>query len=69
MPHLSNTLTKTLQAVQNTAFKCIYKLYFKTHTEEVVKILGVDLIRIRAVKYKPKEKQFHYFILLLYHEN
>jgi len=48
MLYLSNKLTKTLQTVQNTAFKCKYKLDFKTHTEEVVKISGVDLIKNRA---------------------
>ena len=48
MPHLAKTLTKTIQSVQNTAFKCIYKLDYKTSTEEVVKISGVSLISTRA---------------------
>ena len=34
--------------MQNTAFKCIYKLDFKTHTEDVVRISGVDLIKKRG---------------------
>ena len=37
MPHLAKTLTRTIQSVQNTAFKCIYKLDYKTSTEEVDK--------------------------------
>ena len=48
MPYLAKTLTKTIQSVQNTALKCIHKMDYTTHTEELVKISGIELIKTRA---------------------
>jgi hypothetical protein len=57
-----------LQCVQNTALKCIHKLDFKTHTEEVAKIAGVDLIKNRAdtlnINFIKNSKKFENLLII-----
>ena len=48
MPILSNTLNKTIQAIQNTAMKCIFKLNYLTSTEEVTRISSLPTIIERS---------------------
>jgi hypothetical protein len=48
LPSLSNSLTKTIQVIQNTAMKCIFKLNYLTSTEEVTRISGLPSISERT---------------------
>ena len=48
VPLLSKALSKTMQAVQNIALKIIYRLKYDTHTEEVVALSGIKLVKDRA---------------------
>ena len=48
IPFLAKSLEKTLQSVQNTALKCIYKLPYITHTEDIIKITNLNSIKERA---------------------
>jgi hypothetical protein len=48
IPQIAKYLGRTIQSTQNTAIKIIYKLKFDTHTDEIVKISGLPLIRDRA---------------------
>jgi len=48
MPFLSKSLAKTIQATQNTALRSIYKLNYRTSTEEVTRISNIVTIKTRA---------------------
>jgi hypothetical protein len=45
---IAKYLGKTIQSTHNTAMKIIHKLKFDTHTDKVVKISGLLLIKERA---------------------
>jgi hypothetical protein len=48
IPCISKTLGKTIQAMQNTAIRIIYRLKFDTHTDEIIKLSGIPRISNRA---------------------
>ena len=48
IPCISKTFNKTIQSTQNTAFRIIYKLNFDTHTDDIVKISGIERVAERA---------------------
>ena len=48
IPQIAKYLGRTIQSTQNTAMKIIHKLKFDTHTDEVVQISGLPLIKERA---------------------
>ena len=48
IPCISKTFNKTIQSTQNTAFRIIYKLNFDTHTDDIVKISGIERVSERA---------------------
>jgi hypothetical protein len=54
IPCISKTLNKTIQSTQNTAFRIIYKLRFDTHTDDIVKISGIELVAVRANRLNKK---------------
>ena len=54
IPLLSQSLAKTIQSTQNTAFRIIYKLKYDTSTEEITKISKVHLIKTRAKELNEK---------------
>ena len=48
IPSLSNSLTKTIQVIQNSAIKCNFKLNYLSSTEEVTKNSGLPTILERT---------------------